>query len=384
MDGISRRDMATLMMLASCGSILGQDRLSTGAGSVNLGSLEFKDEQRVRAVEAMFWEKAGQDKKVVCKLCPQECVVADQERGTCGVRENRGGKYYTLVHSQICAAHIDPIEKKPMFHYLPGTDAFSIATPGCNMECKYCQNWQISQFRPEQVPCQTVPPEKIVAIARQNRTPTIAYTYSEPVIFYEYMVDIAVEAKRAGIGNVMITSGYISKDPLKKLIPKLSAIKVDFKGYSEDFYRDVCRGKLKPVLDALETIVASGLWLEIVILIVPTMNDSVAENKRMYQWIRKYLGTDVPVHLTRFHPTYKLKNLPSTPVATLERLRKEALNAGLKFVYIGNVWGHPSESTYCPSCNTLLIRRVGFNVVENNIQNRRCSKCGTVIPGVFH
>jgi len=275
----------------------------------------------------MFWEKAGQDKKVVCKLCPQECVVADQERGTCGVRENRGGKYYTLVHSQICAAHIDPIEKKPMFHYLPGTDAFSIATPGCNMECKYCQNWQISQFRPEQVPCQTVPPEKIVAIARQNRTPTIAYTYSEPVIFYEYMVDIAVEAKRAGIGNVMITSGYISKDPLKKLIPKLSAIKVDFKGYS---------------------------------------------------------GTDVPVHLTRFHPTYKLKNLPSTPVATLERLRKEALNAGLKFVYIGNVWGHPSESTYCPSCNTLLIRRVGFNVVENNIQNRRCSKCGTVIPGVFH
>jgi pyruvate formate lyase activating enzyme len=371
------------MLLTTGGCSLGQDRAPSSGSSVDLEDLQFKSDTAPPMVEALFWEKQEKDKKIKCTLCPHECVVADMERGTCGVRENRGGTYYTLVHSQVCAVHVDPIEKKPLFHYFPGTDAFSIATPGCNLECKYCQNWQISQFRPEQIECIEAPPPLIVANARRTQAPTIAFTYSEPVIFYEYMRDVAIEARRADIGSVMITSAFINKEPLKKLIPELSAIKVDFKGFSEEFYESVCRGKLKPVLDNLVTIRGEGRWLELVVLIVPTLNDSVTENIRMFRWIRENLGNDVPVHLTRFHPTYKLKNLPATPVSTLERLHAEARNVGLHYVYIGNVMGHSAENTFCHSCHKLLIRRYGFQIVENHLDKGRCPYCHQSIPGVF-
>jgi len=384
MDPICRRQMMWLMLMGAGGCSLGQDRAPSSGSSVDLDDLQFKAEQTLQPVEAMFWEKQPRDKKVKCTLCPHECMVADMERGTCGVRENREGTYYTLVHSQLCAAHVDPIEKKPLFHYLPGTNAFSIATPGCNLECKYCQNWQISQFRPEQIECIRVKPEVLVANARHNATPTIAFTYTEPVVFYEYMMDIAAAARRTGIGSVMITSGFIKQEPLRRLIPGLSAIKVDFKGFSEDFYQSVCRGKLQPVLDALVTIRREGLWLELVVLIVPTLNDSVEENRKMFRWIKDNLGVDVPLHLSRFHPTYKLKNLPATPVTTLERLHKEARDMGLNYVYLGNVqWGHPAENTYCPACGKLLIRRYGFQVVENHLGQGACPQCQQSIPGVF-
>jgi pyruvate formate lyase activating enzyme len=223
----------------------------------------------------------------------------------------------------------------------------------------------------------------IVANSRRVKAPTIAFTYTEPVIFYEYMRDIAVAAREAGIGSVMITSGFINKEPLKKLIPELAAIKVDFKGFSEDFYQSVCRGKLQPVLDNLVTIRAEGRWLELVVLIVPTLNDTVDENIKMFRWIKDNLGSDVPLHLTRFHPTYKLKNLPPTPVSTLERLHAEARNVGLHYVYVGNVMGHASENTFCHSCHKLLIRRYGFQIVENNLDKGRCPHCRQSIPGVF-
>lgn len=377
----SRRELMGLAAMASCGCLLAQD--SAGSGKkVDLGGLKFKGEETFPTVEARFYEDLGA-KKIRCKLCPQECQVADQERGTCGVRENVGGKYHTLVHSRVCTAHVDPIEKKPLFHYRPGTSAFSIATPGCNMECQYCQNWQISQFRPEQIQCVNLPPAALAAAAKRYGAPTIAYTYSEPVIYYEYMYDAAVEARKAGIGSVMISNGYIQPEPLRKLIPVLSAIKVDFKGFSENFYAKVCRGKLKPVLDALAVIAASKIWLELVMLVIPTLNDDLAENRAMFRWIRQNLGDQVPVHLTRFHPMYKLQNLPSTPVATLERLHKEAQQAGLKFAYIGNVYGHPAENTYCPSCRKLLIERTGFEIEQNRIAKGKCPHCGTAIPGVF-
>ncbi|HQF87216.1 MAG TPA: AmmeMemoRadiSam system radical SAM enzyme [Acidobacteriota bacterium] len=378
----SRRDMAKLFTLAACGCAMGQDRAGEGHPAVNLDGLKFRSGAVPQVREARFWEPLG-DRKVRCKLCPHECVVADQERGTCGVRENRGGKYYTLAYGQVCSTHIDPIEKKPLFHYLPGTSALSIATSGCNMECQYCQNWQISQFRPEQVPSVDLPPTRVAALARQYASPTVAYTYSEPVVFYEYMYDVAAEARKLGIGSVMISNGYIQIEPLRKLIPVLSAIKVDFKGFSENFYTKVCRGHLKPVLDALAAIAAAGIWLELVMLVIPTLNDNLEENRKMFRWIRQNLGDQVPLHLTRFHPMYKLQNLPPTPVATLEKLSAEARQVGLKFVYVGNVYGHPEESTRCPSCNRMLIQRVGFEIVQNALKDGRCPSCQTRLPGVF-
>jgi len=338
------------------------------------------DERYVR--EAMYYNKLPGN-RVECTLCPRECRVADVERGWCGVRENRAGKYYTLVFSRVCAAHIDPIEKKPLFHYLPGTRAFSIATAGCNIECKFCQNWEISQFRPEQVSAQYAPPEAIVRTARQYDCSTIAYTYSEPVIFYEYAYETSRVARQAGVGSVMITNGYIKKEPLLKICQVLDAIKVDFKAFTEHFYRDICRGELKPVLEALETLATLKIWLEIVVLIIPTLNDSEAEMRGLAQWIHRHLGADVPVHFTRFHPMYKIKNLPTTPVRTLERCREIAREAGLHYVYVGNVPGHEGENTYCPRCQRVVIRRIGYTIVENHLQNGHCRFCQQAIAGVW-
>jgi len=332
--------------------------------------------------EAMFWEKLS-DSKVKCVLCPRECEVADVERGYCGVRENRGGEYQTLVYGALCSANVDPIEKKPLFHYLPSTTAFSIATAGCNIECKFCQNWQISQFRPEQVNSVLVQPDRLVAACRSRNSPTIAYTYSEPVIFYEYMHDTAAIARKNGVGSVMISNGYIQEKPLRQLCSHLTGVKIDFKAFTEKFYSEWCMGELKPVLDTLEILKDIGIWFELVILIVPTLNDSPDEIKQMSEWVVSHLGPDVPMHFTRFHPTYRVTNLPRTPVSTLERSRKVALDAGVRYVYAGNVPMHPSENTFCHECRNELIRRTGFRVQFNRIDDGKCPKCQTPIPGVW-
>jgi len=331
---------------------------------------------------AMFWEKLD-EKKVKCTLCPRACEVADVERGYCGVRENQGGQYQTLVYGALCSANVDPIEKKPLYHYLPGTTAFSIATAGCNIECKFCQNWQISQFRPEQVESVVVEPPQLIAACQARRCPTIAYTYSEPVVFYEYMHDTAALARQQGIGSVLISNGYIQEKPLRQLCQQLTGVKIDFKAFTEKFYAETCSGELKPVLAALETLKDIGIWLELVILIVPTLNDSPDEVKQMSQWVVQHLGPDVPMHFTRFHPTYRITNLPQTPVATLETCRQIALDAGVHYAYAGNVPMHPGENTYCHSCRHELIRRLGFQVKSNRIENGKCPQCGTAIPGVW-
>ena len=331
---------------------------------------------------ALHWQDAGGN-RVRCVLCPRECVVADLERGTCGVRENRGGVYYTLVHSRPVSMHDDPIEKKPLFHYRPGTNAFSLATAGCNLECRFCQNWEISQFRPEQVPSEDVPPDQIVRHAQRLGSRSIAFTYSEPIVFYEYVRDICDAAAGTGIGRVMISNGFIQAQPLKELLPKLDAIKIDFKAFSESFYADVCSAHLRPVLDTLTRIREAGTWLELVVLTIPTLNDDPAEVKAMCRWIVQKLGADMPVHFTRFQPMYKLENLPPTPVATLERSRQIALDAGIRFAYAGNVPGHEGENTHCPKCKALLIRRAGFTVAENRIANGACPACGFKVPGVW-
>ncbi|UCE60991.1 MAG: AmmeMemoRadiSam system radical SAM enzyme [Phycisphaerales bacterium] len=332
--------------------------------------------------EALHWEVL-EEKKVKCALCPRECQVADVERGYCGVRENQGGKYQTLVYGTLCSANIDPIEKKPLFHYLPGTTAFSIATAGCNIECKFCQNWQISQFRPEQVKSVSVSPERLVDTCKARRCPTIAYTYSEPVIFYEYMHDTAVVAREQGIGSVMISNGYIQEKPLRQLCKRLTGVKIDFKAFSDKFYRESCAGELKPVLTTLEILREIGIWLELVVLVIPTLNDSPEEIKQMGEWVVKRLGPDVPMHFTRFHPTYRITNLPRTPVSTLERCRQIAMDAGVRYVYAGNVPTHPGENTYCHNCNHELIHRVGYRISFNLLQDGKCPKCAETIPGVW-
>ncbi len=334
-------------------------------------------------VEAKFYQKLD-NKKVKCKLCPRECTVGDRERGYCGVRENRGGIYHSLVHSRVCAAHVDPVEKKPLFHYLPGTLAFSIATAGCNVNCKFCQNWDISQVRPEQVPAQYAPPKTVAELAKQNRCPTIAYTYSEPVIFSEYLMDTADAGHEAGIRSVVVSNGYIQNEALKTAYGKMDAVKIDLKAFTESYYRDAVTGELKPVLETLVELKKMGKWTEIVYLVVPTLNDSDAEFQGLARWIKTNLGVDTPVHFTQFHPEYLLKNLPITPIPTLERAKAIADAEGLHYVYIGNVPGHPAQNTYCPKCRRMLVERVGFTAGQMLIRKGACPFCNQAIPGVWH
>ena len=333
-------------------------------------------------VEARFYEKLP-NKKIKCKLCPRECTVGDRERGYCGVRENRGGTYYTLVHSRVCAMNIDPVEKKPLFHYLPGTVAFSLATVGCNVNCKFCQNWDISQARPEQVAARYLPPKKIAELAAQNHCPTIAYTYSEPVVFSEFLMDAADAGHEAGIRSIVVSNGYIQEKALRAAYGKMDAVKIDLKSFSESYYQKVVTGELKPVLETLVTLRKMGKWTEIVYLVVPTLNDNDVEFRGLSRWVKENLGADVPVHFTQFHPDYLLKNLPITPVATLERAHDIASAEGLHFVYIGNVPGHPAENTYCPKCRRVLVQRVGFEIRTMQIHHGACSYCGQSIPGVW-
>ena len=332
--------------------------------------------------EAMHYATL-EEKKVECKLCPRACTVAPRERGYCGVRENRDGKYVTLVYGRACSANIDPIEKKPLFHFLPGARAFSIATAGCNIECKFCQNWEISQFRPEQIHSTHLPPEILVPEVKSRGIESIAFTYSEPVIFYEYMFETARLAKEKGVKSVMISNGYIQEKPMRELCQHLDAVKIDLKAFTEKFYAEMCSGKLQPVLDTLKLLRAQKMWFEIVVLIIPTLNDSADEITRMCTWIHDNLGPNVPIHFSRFHPTYKVKNLPPTPVSTITRARDIAMQTGINFAYVGNVPGHEGESTYCPGCKKILVRRLGYRIDNVAIRKGSCAYCGRLIPGVW-
>jgi pyruvate formate lyase activating enzyme len=332
--------------------------------------------------EARFYEKLPY-KKIKCKLCPRECVIDDRERGYCGVRENRGGTYYTLVHSRACSAHVDPIEKKPFFHFYPGSLAFSIATAGCNVNCKMCQNWEISQLRPEQVRSTYMPPREVAAVAKENQCASIAYTYSEPVIFYEYMADTAEAGRALGVKSAVVTGGYVLGEPLKRLCPQVDAVKVDLKAFSQKFYKEVVNGELKPVLDALVTLRQQNMWTEIVYLVVPTLNDGDQEFKALARWVKTELGLDVPLHFSRFQPQYLLRNLPPTPLDTLERAKAIADAEGIHYVYIGNIPGHPAENTYCPRCRRVVVEREGFTVNGVHIRKGKCAYCQQAIAGLW-
>lgn len=333
-------------------------------------------------VEARYYEKLP-NRKIQCKLCPRECLIDDLERGYCGVRENNGGTYYSLVYGKPCTAHIDPIEKKPLFHFLPGTTAFSLATVGCNVMCKFCQNWEISQSTPEQVKSFDLPPIDVAAVAKQRGCASIAYTYSEPVIFAEYMYDSAIQGNDLGVRSVMITNGYINPEPMRDLCGVLSGVKIDLKAFTERFYKELVAGELRPVLDTLVLLRKENMWTEVVYLVIPGQNDDRHELEEMCTWIYKELGPDTPVHFTRFHPQYRLKNLPSTPLGTLRAARQIGLECGLNYVYTGNVPGDPGENTFCPNCGEIVIKRMGFSILGSFIKNGACASCGQAIAGVW-
>jgi len=320
---------------------------------------------------------------IQCQLCPKACRLDEGERGDCRVRINIDGELKTLVYGNPCAAHIDPIEKKPLYHFKPSSLAFSIATAGCNLHCKYCQNWQISQSEPEETYNYNMPPEKVVSTAIGSGCKSIAYTYSEPIIFYEYTLDTSRIAHQQGIFNVLVTAGYINQKPLIELCQYTDAANIDLKGITDDFYKRMCSATLRPVLECIKTMIKQGVWVELTNLIIPTWNDKEKDIRLLCRWIMDNIGPDVPLHFSRFWPMHQLKNLPPTPIDTLNTAVEIAKQQGLHYVYIGNVPGHHSNNTYCPNDGTLLIKRRGYAIIENNVINGKCKFCGTKIPGIW-
>jgi len=334
-------------------------------------------------VEARFWEKA-EGNKVRCALCRFRCLIAHERRGICGVRENRDGTLYTLVYGRAIAENVDPIEKKPLFHYFPGSRSLSVATVGCNFRCLHCQNYEISR-QPrigEPIPGRKIAPEEIVQRAADAGCRSISYTYTEPTIFLEYAYDTAVLAKKAGIGNVFVTNGYITPEALDVVAPFLDAANIDLKGFSEKFYQEVAGSTLAGVLDSLKLYKRHGIWIEVTTLLIPGLNDSTDELEGIARFIAEELGVEVPWHVTAFYPTHELLDRPPTPVATLRRAREIGLKAGLRYVYEGNVPGEGGENTYCPGCGETVIERVGFRLGRIILREGACEACGQKIDGV--
>ncbi|GLI37018.1 AmmeMemoRadiSam system radical SAM enzyme [Geobacter hydrogenophilus] len=332
--------------------------------------------------EAMFYTRES-DTRVQCGLCRHRCMIADGARGICAVRENRGGTLYSLVYGKLVAENVDPIEKKPLFHVLPGSKSFSIATMGCNFRCHHCQNYSISQVAP-QGPVAGIrqTPESVVGKALATGSRSIAYTYTEPTIFFEFAYDTARLARQAGLLNVFVTNGYITREALTTIAPYLDAANIDLKGFTEGFYRDYVHGRLSEVLDSIIEYRKQGIWIELTTLVIPGLNDSDGELKGIASFIVDNLGADTPWHVTQFYPTYKLTDRPRTPVETLRRARDIGKSAGLNYVYEGNVPGEGGENTWCPSCSALLIERYGYLIENNQIRDGGCPDCGTTIVGI--
>ena len=332
--------------------------------------------------EGMFYQKSYGN-KVACLVCPNHCELSPGDRSVCRSKVNLGGKLYSIAYGNPCSATIDPIEKKPLFHFRPRTRAFSIAAAGCNLRCLNCQNWEISQSRPEDVSTSELFPPEVIKAARASGSAAIAYTFSEPISFYEYMFDTATLARRNGIANLMITNGYINTEPLLKLCTVLDGANVNLKSFSDYTYRRLNGGKLDPVLSTLKTLHERGIHLEITNLLVPGYTDSEDMVKRMCSWILKNVGPDHPLHFLRFFPKYKLDRLPPTPISTLTRFREIAMKEGIRYVYVGNVPEHEGNNTFCHSCGRLLIERKGYSIPIYNLEGSRCKFCRTVVPGVW-
>ncbi len=333
--------------------------------------------------EALFYKKL-QDKKVHCQLCPQFCVISPDNYGNCRARKNIDGKLYSMVYASPVSVAVDPIEKKPIFHMLPGTDAYSIGTTGCNLHCSYCQNASISQAFPEDMPGIFMPPEEVVKNALKEKCPSIAYTYTEPSIAFEYVYDTAILAKKKNLKNIMVTNGFINPEPTKQLYKHIDAAHVDLKGFSEEFYKNICMARLQPVLETLKLLDKMNVWIEIINLVIPGLNDDMKKIEEMCKWIKDNLGVNYPMHFSRFYPCYKMMDRSPTPFETLKKAYQTAKKVGIKYVYVGNVPEEEYNHTYCPKCRETVIKRTSFfQVSENRIKNGKCQKCKTKIEGVW-
>lgn len=411
---LTRRELlvASAGMLPALGgaslALVGLDRLSGFVGEPSSASLlAFSGVQDLlkTAPRARFWTTAalaGQNclqchtasenlnkpghthnpTTVKCLLCAQGCTIKAGQRGRCRVRMNVNGELRSLSYGRPVAIHVDPIEKKPLFHFLPGAAAYSLGTSGCPLRCKFCQNWQLSQSSPEDFEARFTPPADLVTTAARE-APVIAFTYNEPTVQTEYVLDVARDARKRKLRSVIISCGFMNEAPLAEMCGALDAIKIDLKGYSESFYRTVCGAELQPVLRSIKQVAKSGVHLEIVNLVVPTLNDSDKSLQDLAGWVAGELGPDVPLHFSRFHPDYQLLNLPATPIATLDRARNIAMAKGINYVYIGNAPGHPGENTYCPSCKKAVIERNSFFVTSVNLKGGRCGFCKRAIAGVW-
>lgn len=358
--------------------------LSAGIGSFPFYSVArglFDGDQDLYRKLAMYQEETPRG--IMCRICPNECVLKEGEISDCRNRIVKNSKLYTMAYGNPCSVNVDPIEKKPLYHFLPGSRAFSIATAGCNMVCLNCQNWAISQTSPDKTRNYNLPPAQVVEQSIKNKCLSIAYTYSEPVTFYEYAYDTAVIAKEAGIKNVFKSNGYVNPEPLKKLCSVIDAANIDLKSFNESTYLRLSGGKLQPVLDALKIYRDMGVWLEITNLIVPTWTDDEEETGRMCRWLADNGFKDTPLHFSRFYPTYKLEQLPPTPIEKLRNAARIASGEGLKYVYIGNVPGNDMADTICPGCGKTVIARQGYRITEKNITDGRCNNCNTPIEGIW-
>jgi len=332
--------------------------------------------------EALFYKKIGEKNSVQCLLCPRQCKIQQGKTGFCRVRKNTDGKLYSLVYGKSIAIHVDPIEKKPLFHFLPGDSVFSFGTVGCNLRCRHCQNWDISQANPGEYPGHELSPEEIVEKTLQNGCRIIAATYNEPTIFYEYMLDTFKIAKKHNIKTTIVSNGFVNKEPMQKLIKYLGGANIDLKGFTNKFYGKTTTAWLEPVLETLESLKKNKIWFEITNLVIPTLNDDMKTIEKMIIWIKENLGLNVPLHFTAFYPHYQLDHLSPTPTETLQKAYEIAKKHNLNYVYVGNVRTRDRENTYCPKCKRLLIERDGFNIIQNNIADGKCS-CGEKIKGVW-
>lgn len=339
------------------------------------------EDQGIYRRPAMYQEETPRG--IMCRICPNECVLKEGETSKCNNRRVHNSKLYTMAFGNPCSVNIDPIEKKPLYHFLPGSRAFSIATAGCNLVCLNCQNWTISQTSPDKTRNYELPPEDVLAQAIKNQCRTIAYTYSEPMTFYEYTYESATVAKKSGVKNIVKSNGYINTEPLKKLCSVLDAANIDLKSFNDSTYLKLTGGKLQPVLDSLKVYRDTGVWLEITNLVVPGWTDNIEEIAAMCKWLSENGFRDTPLHFSRFYPTHKLQQLPPTPVEILMKASKIAIDEGIRYVYTGNVPGNEISDTKCFSCGTTLVKRLGYTITANTITNGKCSNCGKTIPGIW-
>ena len=348
---------------------------------------EGKEKERISPATGEGLHEARQyakeeDRFVRCSVCSHRCRIKDGGHGICGVRINRGGTLYAATYAKISSEAVDPIEKKPLFHFLPGSLSYSLGSVGCNFRCEHCQNWHISQATLDDGLLHPLSPEEGVARALASGSRSISWTYNEPVIWHEYPLDMGALARERGLGTIYVTNGYITEEALRELAPMLQAWRVDLKAFNDEFYRKTCRAHLEPVLSATELAHELGMHVETVTLVIPGLNDSMEEMEGLIRWVLDHLGPDTPMHFSRFHPDYRMRDRGATPVATLERIYARAREMGLRFPYLGNVFGHRFEHTWCPKCGALLIERTGFSTRFVDLADHRCGKCGEAIPYV--